>query len=238
MQIRRASCNIKLLHCGVNTKQFQLNPKTETKQLRFIFLGRLVEQKGIHHLIDALAPIAEPLDIHLDIIGTGDLEQQLKLQVKENGLTLFAREQAGVSPEGNNHFNIPLTRIAEEAAGSRLMTNTVAAGAVFGLAGYDTDLLVVLALGFGLLMLINVAATMLRAYVILYLSNTLGFQMVSNLFRHLLRLLGIEVLDQNLDGIARVQTGLQSSGFDHMVFGNFETRLANLHQELDRRLGL
>ena len=82
-----AKGNIKLLHCGVNTKQFQLHPKTETKQLRFVFLGRLVEQKGIHFLIDALAPIAEPLDIHLDIVGTGDLESQLKMQVEQQGLT-------------------------------------------------------------------------------------------------------------------------------------------------------
>ncbi|OEF87698.1 glycosyltransferase [Vibrio splendidus] len=82
-----AKGNIKLLHCGVNTQQFQLNPKTESKQLRFVFLGRLVEQKGIHHLIDALAPIAQPLDIHLDIVGTGDLEQQLKTQVEQQGLT-------------------------------------------------------------------------------------------------------------------------------------------------------
>ncbi|WP_299694283.1 glycosyltransferase [uncultured Vibrio sp.] len=79
--------NIKLLHCGVNTQQFRLQPKNETKQLRFIFLGRLVEQKGIHLLIDALAPIAKPLDIHLDIIGAGELEKALKLQVKQQGLT-------------------------------------------------------------------------------------------------------------------------------------------------------
>ena len=56
------------------------------------------------------------------------------------------------------------------------------------LTKYDTDLLTVLALGFGVFMLINVAAVTLRAYVILYLSNTLGFQMVANLFRHMLRL--------------------------------------------------
>lgn len=56
------------------------------------------------------------------------------------------------------------------------------------LAKFDTDLLLVLALGFGLLMLIKVAASALRAYVILYTSNMLGYQMVSNLFRHLLRL--------------------------------------------------
>jgi ATP-binding cassette subfamily B protein RaxB len=52
----------------------------------------------------------------------------------------------------------------------------------------DTDLLVVLALGFGLLMLANEAAKAIRAYVILYVSNKLGFQIVSNLFSHLLRL--------------------------------------------------
>ena len=49
---------------------------------------------------------------------------------------------------------------------------------------------------------------------------------------------GIEVLDQDLDGIARVQRGLQSPGFEDLVFGNFEIRLANMHQELDRRLEL
>ena len=56
------------------------------------------------------------------------------------------------------------------------------------LTKFDTDLLVVLAAGYGFLMLINAAATVLRGYVILYMSNMLGFQMVSNLFRHLLRL--------------------------------------------------
>lgn len=56
------------------------------------------------------------------------------------------------------------------------------------LTKFDTDLLVVLALGFGILMLIKEAASALRGYVILYISNMLGYQMVSNLFRHLLRL--------------------------------------------------
>jgi ATP-binding cassette subfamily B protein RaxB len=56
------------------------------------------------------------------------------------------------------------------------------------LTKFDTDLLVVLALGFGILLLIKEAASALRGYVILYISNMLGYQMVSNLFRHLLRL--------------------------------------------------
>ena len=46
-----------------------------------------------------------------------------------------------------------------------------------------------------------------------------------------------EVLDQDLDGIARVQAGLRSSGLDALVFGNLEQRLTHLHGELDRWLG-
>lgn len=56
------------------------------------------------------------------------------------------------------------------------------------LTKFDTDLLVILALGFGMLVLFNAGASALRQYVILYVGNQLGFQMVANLFRHLLTL--------------------------------------------------
>lgn len=52
----------------------------------------------------------------------------------------------------------------------------------------DVDLLVVLALGFGLLMLVDVGVSTLRQFVILHLSTKLSVQMASNLFRHLIRL--------------------------------------------------
>jgi ATP-binding cassette subfamily B protein RaxB len=51
----------------------------------------------------------------------------------------------------------------------------------------DADLLIVLALGFGLLMVISVVVSVLRSYIILILSNTLQFQMAARLFRHLIR---------------------------------------------------
>ncbi len=87
-----------------------------------------------------VSALSEQLDI-LIALNRETIELHSK-EIKDNGLTLFDQKQAGVSPEGNNYFNIPLTKIAEEAAGSRLMTNTVAAGAVFGLAECDLDLLV------------------------------------------------------------------------------------------------
>ena len=53
---------------------------------------------------------------------------------------------------------------------------------------HDEALLVVLALGFLLLLLIQVVASSLRELVIIHLSNRLSIQMASNLFRHLIRL--------------------------------------------------
>jgi ATP-binding cassette subfamily B protein RaxB len=52
----------------------------------------------------------------------------------------------------------------------------------------DIDLLVVLAVGFGLLTLITVASTAIRSFVVLILQNTLHFQIGARLFHHLLRL--------------------------------------------------
>lgn len=52
----------------------------------------------------------------------------------------------------------------------------------------DIPLLVVLAMGFGLVLVIQVGAKVLREKIILQISNRLGMQMYANLFRHLIRL--------------------------------------------------
>lgn len=52
----------------------------------------------------------------------------------------------------------------------------------------DVDLLWVLALGFGLLMLMRVAASAMRSLVLLILQNVLHFHLGARLFRHLIRL--------------------------------------------------
>lgn len=52
----------------------------------------------------------------------------------------------------------------------------------------DTGLLKVLGIGFGLLVLIQAATSALRAWMIQYLGTNLSFQMLNNLFHHLLRL--------------------------------------------------
>jgi ATP-binding cassette, subfamily B, bacterial CvaB/MchF/RaxB len=52
----------------------------------------------------------------------------------------------------------------------------------------DVDLLLVLAFGFTLLILIKVASTAIRSFIVLILQNTLSFQIGARLFHHLLRL--------------------------------------------------
>ena len=52
----------------------------------------------------------------------------------------------------------------------------------------DIDLMVALALGFGLLMAINVATTALRSYIVLVVQSAVQFQIGARLFHHLIRL--------------------------------------------------
>lgn len=52
----------------------------------------------------------------------------------------------------------------------------------------DDNLLIVLAIGFGLLLLVETGTHVLRQWVMLYLSSRLNIQMAANLFRHLIRL--------------------------------------------------
>jgi ATP-binding cassette, subfamily B, bacterial CvaB/MchF/RaxB len=56
------------------------------------------------------------------------------------------------------------------------------------LTKFDADLLLVLALGFAGFTLINFITQTLRGYVLLYFGSMLSYQMVSNLFRHLIKL--------------------------------------------------
>lgn len=56
------------------------------------------------------------------------------------------------------------------------------------LVSADRDLLVTLGLGFGLLVLVQVATAAIRSWAVLYLSATLNLQWLSNVFAHLMRL--------------------------------------------------
>ena len=53
---------------------------------------------------------------------------------------------------------------------------------------FDIKLLLVLAFGFGALAVLNTITTMMRSWTILYFGHQMSFQMVANIFRHLMHL--------------------------------------------------
>ncbi|MFC2062524.1 2-oxoacid:acceptor oxidoreductase subunit alpha [Chloroflexota bacterium] len=79
--------------------------------------------------------IAEPLDILLALNKENiDLHRG---ELAAGGVAIFDGEKVE-DADGNDHlFSVPLEKLAEEKAGSKLMANTVALGAALGLVGYD-----------------------------------------------------------------------------------------------------
>jgi len=78
------------------------------------------------------------------------------------------------------------------------------------LVSHDVNLITVLAIGFGLLMLVEVATNLLRSWVVLIFSSLLNIQMANNLFRHLIR--------------------LPMSYFENRHIGDTVSRFASLHK--------
>ncbi|ASJ73603.1 peptidase domain-containing ABC transporter [Granulosicoccus antarcticus] len=90
----------------------------------------------------------------------------------------------------------------------------------------DKDLLTLLAIGFLLLSFIQVSVSLLRGWVIMVISNQLNLQLLSNLFRHLVRLPMIWFERRHLgdvisrfDSMGTIQTTLTGSFLTAMIDG-------------------
>lgn len=62
-------------------------------------------------------------------------------EMKPGGLIIYDKEQMKIDSPGANHFNVPFVRIAQETAGNKIMSNTVAVGVAMGLAEFDFNIL-------------------------------------------------------------------------------------------------
>ncbi len=71
--------------------QVKLKEKYKIKSNHvLLFVGRLIEVKGIEYLIDALPIVSNELpDLKLLIVGTGNLEKQLKEKVRKSNLSSY-----------------------------------------------------------------------------------------------------------------------------------------------------
>jgi len=87
--LKLSNNNIKLLHCGVKTDQFKPQAKLSHNKIRLVFIGRLIEPKGIPYLLLSLQGLCAKYPITLDIIGDGELSTELQQQTSDLGLTPY-----------------------------------------------------------------------------------------------------------------------------------------------------
>jgi glycosyltransferase involved in cell wall biosynthesis len=80
---------IQVIYRGRETKNF-LNWESQAihQNFKFVFLGRLIERKGLRELIEAFVNLKEThKDIQLDIYGKGDFHNELKKLIAQHDMT-------------------------------------------------------------------------------------------------------------------------------------------------------
>lgn len=75
---------------GIDAAAYEVQPGEVIEPHEFptvLFAGRLAEEKHVDVLIDAVAKTPAGLNVHLEIVGGGEVKQALKAQVARLGLT-------------------------------------------------------------------------------------------------------------------------------------------------------
>lgn len=88
---------------GVNLERYPLTPYPENRQVRFLYLGRIMKEKGIDELFAAMRRLyAEFGDkVHLDLVGFFDDNYEAEVhQLVEAGIATFH----GFQPEPRSYY--------------------------------------------------------------------------------------------------------------------------------------
>ena len=90
---------IQLLHCGIDLSLFNNKPSRLTESVNLIFVGRLIEKKGLQFLLPAIKKISKKHSITLDIVGDGPLLNDLKYFCEQLGITNNVNFLGSKSPQ-------------------------------------------------------------------------------------------------------------------------------------------
>ena len=79
--------SIKVVHCGIEPARFKDPDPVPPGPMRLVSIGRFVEQKGQMILVQAMADLVKELpDIHLSLIGDGEMRADLEAAISARGL--------------------------------------------------------------------------------------------------------------------------------------------------------
>jgi len=75
-------------YIGIDLEKFS-QPKQESEQPSLLFVGRLVEKKGCTYLLQAMSQLKQNFpELRLTIVGSGDLEAELRREVADRQLNV------------------------------------------------------------------------------------------------------------------------------------------------------
>lgn len=77
---------IEVIYNGVNTATFAPNKRCASKELQLIYVGRLIEEKGVQNILLALSKVESDISYHLKIVGDGTYRKSLEQISEKYGL--------------------------------------------------------------------------------------------------------------------------------------------------------
>jgi len=96
------SRKLHVIHCGVDPAAFapRAMPAADDRPLRLLGLGRLVEKKGFHHLVDACSRLRrQGIAVECTLAGDGPERQALERMVSAKGLQEVVHMIGAVQPD-------------------------------------------------------------------------------------------------------------------------------------------
>ncbi|MBB1385914.1 glycosyltransferase [Pseudoalteromonas sp. SG45-5] len=84
IKLRKYSAGkIQLLHCGIDLSVFNNKPSRLSESVKLLFVGRLIEKKGLQFLLPAIKKLTKKYSISLDVVGDGPLMNDLKYMCEQ-----------------------------------------------------------------------------------------------------------------------------------------------------------
>lgn len=77
---------INVVYNGINLDKFETRRKYDSALRKLIYVGRLIELKGVQDILTILGNMNGDVDFYFSIVGEGPFEKQLKNKVKELGI--------------------------------------------------------------------------------------------------------------------------------------------------------